>query len=167
MNVHLRNSAALHTELRRRLLEAEPDLDETTLLDTLEGMTDLNEAIAELVRSALVDAAYVTGLKGRIEEMRERLGRLEARVENKRALALATMEEAGIARIVAPDLTITLRASAPSLRVTDEQVIPEWFWIPQPARLDKRSLTETLKAGEVIAGAELANPQNILSVRTR
>jgi len=167
MNVHLRNSAALHTELRRRLLEAEPDLDETTLLDTLEGMTDLNEAIAELVRSALIDAAYVAGLKGRIEEMRERLARLEARVENKRALALATMEEAGIARIVAPDLTITMRASAPSLRVTDEQVIPEWFWIPQPARLDKRSLTETLKAGEVIAGAELANPQNILSVRTR
>ena len=163
----LPHALSLHTELRRRLLEAEPDLDETTLLDTLEGMTDLNEAIAELVRSALVDAAYVTGLKSRIEEMRERLARLEARVENKRALALATMEEAGIARIVAPDLTITMRASAPSLRVTDEQVIPEWFWIPQPARLDKRSLTETLKAGEVIAGAELANPQNILSVRTR
>ena len=74
---------------------------------------------------------------------------------------------AGIARIVAPDFTITLRASAPSLRVTDEQSIPEWFWIPQPARLDKRSLTETLKAGEVIAGAELANPQNTISVRTR
>ena len=130
-------------------------------------MTDLNEAIAELVRSALVDAAYVSGLKARIEEMRERLARLEARVEKKRELALATMEEAGIARIVAPDFTITLRASAPSLRVTDEQAIPEWFWIPQPARLDKRSLTETLKAGEVIAGAELANPQNTISVRTR
>ena len=56
-------------ELRRRLLEAEPDLDETTLLDTLEGMTDLNEAIAELVRSALLDAAYVSGLKVRIEEI--------------------------------------------------------------------------------------------------
>ena len=28
-------------------------------------------------------------------------------------------------------------------------------------------LTETLKAGEVIAGAELANPQNTISVRTR
>ena len=55
----LETNLALHTELRRRLLEAEPDLDETTLLDTLEGLTDLNEAIAELVRSALVDAAYV------------------------------------------------------------------------------------------------------------
>ena len=52
-------------------------------------------------------------------------------------------------------------------RWADRQVIPEWFWIPQPARLDKRSLTETLKAGEVIAGAELANPQNTISVRTR
>ena len=163
----LSHSLSLHTELRRRLVEAEPDLDERTLLDTLEGLTDLNEAIAELLRSALVDAAYVAGLKGRIEEMKERLARLEARVEKKRELALAAMEEAGIARIVAPDFTITLRACAPALRVTDEQAIPEWFWIPQPARLDKRSLTETLKAGEVIAGAELANPQNTISVRTK
>src|SRR4051812_31070253 len=111
----LSHTLHLHTELRRRLLELEPDLDETTLLDTLEGMTDLNEVIAELVRSALVDAAYVSGLKVRIEEMRERLARLEARVESKRALALTTMEEAGIARIVAPDFTITVRASPPSL----------------------------------------------------
>src|SRR4051794_34931284 len=116
MTIH--HSLHLHTELRRRLLELEPDLDETTLLDTLEGMTDLNEAIAEVVRSALVDAAYVSGLKVRVEEMKERLARLEVRVENKRALALATMEEAGIARIVAPDFTVTLRASPPSLRVT-------------------------------------------------
>ena len=165
--MRIERQISLHAELRRRLLELEPDLDETTLLDTLEGMTDLNEAIAELVRSALVDAAYVSGLKGRIEEMKERLGRLEVRVDKKRELALATMEEAGIARIVAPDFTITLRASPPSLRVTDEQLIPEWFWIPQPARLDKRSLTETLKAGEVIAGAELANPQSTISVRTK
>ena len=47
----------------------------------------------------------------------------ERRLELLRALALATMEEAGIARIIAPDFTITLRASAPSLRVTDEQAM--------------------------------------------
>jgi hypothetical protein len=35
-------------ELRRRLTEADPEIDETTLLDTLEGATNLNEAIGEV-----------------------------------------------------------------------------------------------------------------------
>lgn len=77
------------------------------------------------------------------------------------------MEAAGIARIVEPDFTINLRASPPSVCVTDEQLIPEWFWIPQPARLDKRSVLEALKGGAFVAGAELSNPQNSLSVRTK
>ena len=157
----------LHTELRRRLLNAEPDLDEQTLLDTLEGATDLNAAIGELVRSALLDGAYLSGLKARIEEMKARLERIEARADKKRALALEAMEAAGIARIVEPDLTVTLRASPPAVRVTDEQSIPEWFWIPQPARLDKRSLLEARKGGAHVSGAELANSQNSIAVRTR
>ena len=164
---NLDHNLSLHTELRRRLLEAEPDLDEQTLMDTLEGATDLNAAIGEVVRSALTDGAYLAGLKARIEEMKARLERIEARMEKKRALALETMEAAGIGRIVEPDFTITLRASPPSVRVTDEQLIPEWFWIPQPARLDKRSVLEALKGGAFVAGAELSNPQNSLSVRTR
>ncbi len=63
--MQLKSELTLHTELRRRLLEAEPDLDEQTLLDTLEGATDLNAAIGELVRSALLDGAYLTRPQGR------------------------------------------------------------------------------------------------------
>jgi hypothetical protein len=163
----LSNSIAFHIELRRRLLEVEPDLDETTLADTLEGITDLNEAIAEVVRSALLDASYIAGLKQRIDEMRHRLERLELRHDKKRAAVLEAMEAAGIAKITEPEFTVTLKASPPSVCITDEQAIPEWFWIPQPARLDKRALLETLKAGTGITGAELANRQSTLSIRTR
>jgi hypothetical protein len=163
----LSHAVTLHAELRRRLVEADADLDEVTLADTLEGITDLNEAIAEVVRSALLDAAYIAGLKQRIDEMRQRLDRLEARHDSKRATVLAAMEAAGIAKITEPDFTVTLKASPPSVCITDEAAIPEWFWIPQPARLDKRGLLETLKAGTGVTGAELANRQNTLSVRSR
>ena len=158
----LSHAVTLHAELRRRLIESEPDLDETTLADTLEGITDLNEAIAEVVRSALLDAAYIAGLKQRIDEMRERLDRLELRHERKRAAVLDAMEAAGIAKITEPDFTVTLKASPPSVCITDETAIPEWFWIPQPAKLDKRALLETLKAGTGITGAELSNRQSTL-----
>jgi hypothetical protein len=167
MTQQLGSALYLHNELRRRLLESEPDLDEITLADTLEGATDLNEAIAEVVRSALLDASYIAGLKRRIDEMRARLDRLELRHERKRAAVLDAMEVAGIAKITEPDFTITLKASPLSVCITDETAIPEWFWIPQPAKLDKRALLETLKAGTGITGAQLANPQSTLSVRTK
>ena len=53
-----------------------PEADEDTLRDTLEGITDLHEMIAAVIRSALVDEALQAGLRTRLEEMRQRLTRL-------------------------------------------------------------------------------------------
>ena len=47
--------------VRRRLLAEIPDLDAETLADTLEGITDLKEMLAEVIRSALDDEALAAG----------------------------------------------------------------------------------------------------------
>src|SRR5260221_13707499 len=83
------------TELRRRLIEADPEIDETTLLDTLEGATSLHEAGGEVVRAALEDETLADALKRRGEEMRERLEPIETSCARKRQGALAVMGEAG------------------------------------------------------------------------
>jgi hypothetical protein len=155
------------SELRRRLLEADPEIDKRTLADTLEGATDLREVIASVIRSALEDDSLAKALEGRLEAMKARLARLEATAEKKREIALAAMEEADIEKILEPDFTVSIRAVAPGVVVTNQAVIPEWFWIPQPAKLDKRLLLETLKAGEAVMGAELANSKITLAIRTK
>jgi hypothetical protein len=155
------------TELRRRLIEVDPEIDETTLLDTLEGATNLHEALGEVIRSALDDEALADGLKLRLEAMRMRLERIETTSAKKREVALAVMEEAGVEKILEPDFTISLRVQPPGLLVTNEADIPEWFWIPQPAKLDRRKILDTLKAGTAIMGTELANSRVNLVVRTK
>ena len=155
------------TELRRRLLEADPEIDERTLFDTLEGATNLKEAIACVVRSALDDEALADGLKLRLENMKERLERIEATAVKKRLVALAAMEDADIEKILEPDFTVSIRAAPPSVIITSEPDIPEEFWVPQPPKLDKRRILEVLKLGTAVIGAELANTKITLAIRTK
>jgi hypothetical protein len=54
--------------LKQRILSNYPQADEETLLDTLEGITDLHEMIAAVIRSALVDEALQVGLRSRLKQ---------------------------------------------------------------------------------------------------
>lgn len=157
----------LYTYLRQKLLEAFPDADDDTIRDTLEGITTLHELIAEIIRSALVDEALQSGLRLRLEDMKERLSRLETRSSKKRELAGDAMQDAGIRKLEQPDFTASARAGSPSLVVTAEEQIPEAYWVPQPPRLDRQALLGGLKRGEEIHGVHLSNSKPVLSVRTK
>ena len=144
-----------------------PALEEEWLHDTLEGITDLHEMIAAVIRSALVDEALQTGLRTRLEEMRQRLARLEERGAKKRQLALEALTEVGLKKLQQPDFTASARTGSPALIVIAEDVIPEPYWVAQPPKLDRQSLLTDLKRGEVIPGAQLGNPKPSLAVRTK
>ena len=153
--------------LKERLLVLYPDADEETLQDTLEGITNLHEMIAAVIRSALVDEALQVGLRTRIDEMRQRLMRLAERGLKKRQLALEAMNEAGLRKLEQPDFTASARLGAPPLVVTSESDVPEGYWIPQPPKLDRQTLTSDLRHGDQVPGACLGNAAPILTVRTK
>jgi Siphovirus Gp157 len=153
--------------LRGRLLTEWPEIDEETLADSLEGITDLHEMIAAVIRSALVDEALHAGLRLRLDDMRERLSRLEVRAAKKRRLALEAMSEVGFTKLEQPDFIASTRAGSPALVVIAEETIPETYWLPQPPKLDRQGLLSELKRGAAIPGAELSNPKLILMVRTK
>jgi hypothetical protein len=160
-------ASSKHQLVRERLLAGYPTLDEETLLDTLEGITDLHEIIAAVIRSALVDEALQAGLRTRLEEMRARLGRLAERGLKKRHLVLDAMNEVGLKKLEQPDFTASARIGSPALVVTSEQAIPLDYWVPQCPKLDRQGLTADLKRGKEIPGACLGNVNPILVVRTK
>ena len=123
--------------------------------------------IAETIRSALIDESLHHGLRSRLQDMKERLSRLEARAVKKRELALEAMSEAGLRKIEQPDFTVSARNGSPSLVILAEAEVPENYWLPQPPKLDRQALLSNLKQGDEIPGAQLSNPKPVLSVRTK
>lgn len=166
-NHELHTELRIHTEHRATLLDAMPGLDDETLADTLEGLTDLHEMIAALTRSALLDQALATGLKQRISEMRERRGRLETRALKKRDLVFGVMRDGQITKIIDPEFTASLKKAAPAVSIDEESLIPKAFWEPQPPKLDRQAILAALKQGDVITGAHLVTGNYQLSVRTK
>ena len=156
-----------HKIFRDRLLAEIPDLDAETLADTLEGITDLREMLAELIRSALEDEALASGLSTRLNDMKARLERLETRAGRKRQLVLRVMGEADIQKLTQSDFTASLKKGAPTLDVVDEARVPAAYWKPQPSKLDRQGLLAALKAGVAIEGVAFAPVQTLLTVRTR
>jgi hypothetical protein len=154
-----------HKSLAASMAKAFPEADEETLADTLEGVSDLPGLLATLIRSRIEDETLAECLRRRIEEMRQRLERLEVRAGQKKALVLAAMEEAGIKKLVEADFTLSLRLGSPKLVVVDDTLIPEEFWRPQAPKLDRQWLLAALKNGRSVPGAELGNPEPTLAVR--
>ena len=159
---------AHHEYLREQLAKRFPDADEETLYDTLEGMTDLTDMLAELIRSSLDDKALVTALMQREADMKERRERFETRAQKKRDLVEATMERADIKTIAEADFTAGMRAGKRKVMVIDEAAISPQYWRPRAPTLDKAALSTALQANAgAVAGAMLSNPKPTLSVRTK
>jgi len=117
-------AAINYRTIRDRIREEDPQIDEHTLADTVEGLTDLHEFVTAIIRSALADEALATGLKCRIADMQERLDRLQDRASKRRQIAKDVMVELDLKKITAPDFTVSIRPGTPSLLVLMRQPFP-------------------------------------------
>jgi Gp157 protein len=153
--------------IRERIRAQDPQIDEQTLADTVEGLTDIHEILAAIIRAALADEALATGLKTRIGEMQDRLERLQDCAAKRRQIAKEVMIELDLKKLTAPDFTVSIRPGMPSLLVLDENAVPSIYWQPVDPKLKRSELLTELKEGAAIDGVALSDPEPVLSVRTR
>jgi len=159
--------AITYRAMRDRIRAQDPEIDERTLADTVEGLTDLHQILEAIIRSALEDEALAVGLKGRIGEMEERLARFQDRASKRRQIAKDVMLELDLKKLQAPDFTASLRPGTAALMVIDEAAVPSIYWEPRDPKLDRQGLLCDLKQGAEITGVSLSNPEPVLSVRTK
>jgi hypothetical protein len=165
--MNLEIATATYRAMRDRLRADDPRIDDQTLADTVEGLTDLHKILAAVIRAALADAALAAGLKGRIAKMEDRLTQLQDRAAKRRQIAKDVMVELDLKKLTAPDFTASLRPGMPALLVLDEAAVPSIYWEPREPRLNRQGLVADLKQGAEITGVTLSNPEPVLSVRTR
>jgi hypothetical protein len=91
--MNLKFAVIAYQALRERIRSEDPTIDDQTLADTVEKLTDVNEILTAVIRSALSDEALANGLKVRIGEMEDRLEWLQNRASKRRQIAKDAMLE--------------------------------------------------------------------------
>ena len=164
--------AALQNDksLRAQLLGLYPELadDSAALLDTLDGISSLDEQCAAVIRQALEREAMGDAIGEMITDLQARTSRLEDGAKRMRAAVLATLLEAGRTRIgntpAIPDMTVSVSPGRAKAIVTDVMALPRKFYVTERKPV-MAEIGKALAAGENVPGATLANPQPHLTVR--
>ena len=164
----IKMEVATYNQLRENLLRDHPGLleDDEALRDTLDGLSDLKDVLVALVESAIEDEGMAEAIGRRIEELRSRKDRLVNRSQHKRQVVVESMQQAGISKVEAPTVTISVRNNPSSVVLLDETLIPASYWkVKTTENIDRSAVAAALKAGTVVPGATLSNGSVSLNVR--
>ena len=155
-----------HARIRAVLID-QYDLDAETLADTLEGATDLPEALLAAAEQIGEYDIMLAGLTEYIAGLTARKSRLTRSKETLRTVILQAMDKADIETVTGPAMTLTARTTPAQPIIMTESDIPSRFFTSQPPTLDKKALGESLRNKEAIPGATLSNGGLSLAVRVK
>lgn len=137
------------------------ELDPEVMKDTLDSIEDAienkAENIAKLIRNHEADvSAY---------KEEERLKTKRQATENKVKWLKTYLEDcmklAGKTKFKSGMFNFSIQKNPVSVNITDENILPEDYLIPQPPKVDKSSLKEALKNGIEVPGAELKQTEGL------
>lgn len=167
-------SIARNTEAAKKLLaniRASGDEDDAELIaDTIEGETDLLEAIGAAVSEIDENDMLIAGGEAKIDQIQGRVSATKKRNDRIRAAIEQAMIATEQTTLRLPTATITLSKRAPGLIITNEADIPADYWVEQPRpapKLDKKALLSDLKENKTVAGATLDNGSYSLTLRRK
>jgi len=142
---------ALHKQIEAAKLLREQLADITAgdpefLRDMIEGETTLHEQIYALTASEREDRALLEGLKVLSSDLDARKRRIESRADTKRSLIALAMQVGDLPKIETPAGIVTRKAVPPKAIITEESLIPTRFWVASDPKVDRKALTDALKA---------------------
>lgn len=142
------------------------DLDEQTILDTLEGNS--TEIIAKIEDYGYVIRnmeSFVEAVKAEEDRMVKRRKIAESRVGYIKEWLFKNMIACDIKKIECPAFTIAIQNNPPAVVIDSESQIPSDYMRqpePPPTAPDKKLIAQALKDGFEVPGCHLAQSQRLV-----
>ena len=138
-----------------------PDVPTEMLEESLNSIDDeidtKAENIAKVIKSIESDVA---GLKGEEKRLADRRKSLEGRIDNLKEYVEGSMRAVGKEKIRGKAFTLGIQKNAPSVDVTNEDAIPEQYFITK-RELSKKDILAALKKGEEVPGAAIKQTESL------
>jgi hypothetical protein len=134
------------------------DIDEQTLLATLEGLEGeialKAQSCAAVIRNM---ECFAEAVEDAAKKMKQRADLINSRVEKVRAYVMKQMDILGRDKIQTPEFTVQIKKNPPSLVIDDMDKIPaKYKYTPVPAvQVDKMGIRDDLNNGDEVPGAHL------------
>lgn len=143
------------------------DLDEQLKLSTLEGETELNEIVSQLLADNEADEGDVAALETQIDVRKERKDRFKHRIESRKAAIASLMDCARITKLPLPEATVSLRTLQPAPKVIDEDALPDEF-VKLVRKPDTQAIKAAFEEGKPLPpGVILSNGGASLTIRRK
>lgn len=136
----------------------DPEVDETALRDTLEGLSGEIENKVDGYCGVIAQlSSNAKGLEAQIARMEEMKASLERNIRRMKRTLQSNMELIGKPKVKTPLFSVWIQKNVPSLKLDTEDVseIPERFLIPQAPKIDKAGIKDALKSEEEFEFAHL------------
>ncbi|WP_314046553.1 siphovirus Gp157 family protein [uncultured Granulicatella sp.] len=138
------------------------ELDPEVMKDTLDSIEDAienkAENIAKLVRNLESDVSAYKEEEDRLKTKRQAM---ENKVKWLKTYLEDNMKLTGKTKFKSGMFNFSIQKNPVSVNITDENILPEDYLIPQPPKVDKTSLKEALKSGIEVPGAELKQTEGL------
>lgn len=171
MTSNIDQAAHVYNFLKQKLLEEHASLrdDEQTLHDTLDGITNFDQAVEYFVDAIADDEAMLVGLAARKQSLEARITRHKNRVIANKEILRDAIVKVGKNSVVHPEFTVSLRKIVAKVKIYDEGMLPEEFitLIQVPERIVRKDALDQaiLQDNKQVPGAELVPEHKTLAIR--
>jgi hypothetical protein len=148
-------------QLKRDFPELEDDF--TLLADTVEGQTDFERVLSEVVEEKIEADATAAGAGEFASKLSQRKQRAERKSDLMRGLALDLMTAARQHKVKLPIATLSILAGRPGVVIDDVLALPQGFTRPEAI---KSAIKQSIENGESVPGAHLEAGPDTVSIRT-